>query len=361
MAVEEPLATATEAGVVRAALLSERATERPEGAAWERVTCRWPKHRRQPSWGSTAPGNGHVTGAETVMAVVAEDPLREALIVTDWLEVTAAAETVKVAVEEPLATATEAGAVSAALLSERATESGGGSRLGEGDGAGGRSVGGNRRGGALHLGNGNDGAETVMAVVAEDPLREALIVTDWLEVTAAAETVKVAVEEPLATATEAGVVSAALLSERATERPEGAAWERVTVQVAEALEATVVGEHCTLVTVTDGAETVMAVLAEDPLREALIVTDWLEVTAAAETVKVAVEEPLATATEAGVVSAALLSERATERAEGAAWERVTVQVAEALEATVAGLHDSVRIVVRVTPPDPPLVSVFMSL
>ena len=53
-----------------------------------------------------------------------------------------------------------------------------------------------------------------------------------------------------ATVTDAGTVSAALLSESATVAPPvGAALVRVTVQVAVELEAIVVGEHCKLETV----------------------------------------------------------------------------------------------------------------
>ena len=55
---------------------------------------------------------------------------------------------------------------------------------------------------------------------------------------------KVAEEAPLATVTEAGTEITAVLSERATARPpEGAAWESVTVQVADALELREVGEQ----------------------------------------------------------------------------------------------------------------------
>ena len=66
-----------------------------------------------------------------------------------------------------------------------------------------------------------------------------------------AVTVKLAVEAPAATVTEAGVVNAELLSERATaEPPLGAAADNVTVQVELAPEATLVGLHCKEETVT---------------------------------------------------------------------------------------------------------------
>jgi hypothetical protein len=54
---------------------------------------------------------------------------------------------------------------------------------------------------------------------------------------------------PAATVTEAGTVSEALLSERATTLPPvGAAWFRVTVQVVDAPEFTLVGLQARLVT-----------------------------------------------------------------------------------------------------------------
>ena len=69
---------------------------------------------------------------------------------------------------------------------------------------------------------------------------------------AAAE--KVAVVAPAPTVTEAGTVRAALLSETATAAPfEGAAWERVIVQVEVAPELIVVGAHFRLETMTGAA------------------------------------------------------------------------------------------------------------
>ena len=76
-----------------------------------------------------------------------------------------------------------------------------------------------------------------------------------------------------ATVTEAGVVSAELLSEKEMAAPpEGAAAERVTVQVLEAPELTVVGEHCRPET-TRGAAMVREAEADWPLREAVTVAD----------------------------------------------------------------------------------------
>ena len=103
-----------------------------------------------------------------------------------------------------------------------------------------------------------------------------------------------------------------LLEERATvDPPVGAAFDRVTVQAALEPEGTVVGEHCSPVTVTGGAEIVRVATAEVALREAVTVTARLAATEPAAAVKAAVEEPAAATTEAGTVKAALLEERAT--------------------------------------------------
>ena len=86
--------------------------------------------------------------------------------------------------------------------------------------------------------------------------------------------VKLAVDAPAATVTEAGVVNAELLSETVTaEPPVGAAADSVTVQVDVAPEAMLVGEHASLETVTAGGVTVTAAVAELPFSAAVTVTD----------------------------------------------------------------------------------------
>src|SRR5437867_1585982 len=162
----------------------------------------------------------------------------------------------------------------------------------------------------------------VREAVAEVPLREAVTVADWLAVTEPAEAVKEAEEDAAATVTEAGTVSVALLEERATLAPPvGAAWERVPVQAEFPPDATVVGLHCKLETVTAGGVMVREAVAEVPLREAVTVADWLEETEPAEAVTDAPEAAPARSTEAGTVSVVLLEERATLAPPvGAAWE-----------------------------------------
>ena len=89
---------------------------------------------------------------------------------------------------------------------------------------------------------------------------------------ALAVTVNEAEVAPLATVTEAGVVSRALLSETVTAVAEVAALLRVTVQVAEALEPRVVGEQAREERVTAEARVMVAVF-ETPLRVAVRIAD----------------------------------------------------------------------------------------
>ena len=83
--------------------------------------------------------------------------------------------------------------------------------------------------------------------------------------TVPAVAVKLAVVAPAATVTDAGTVSAALLSETVTlEPPAGAAAERLTVQFDLAPEARAAGVHC-----REETETVELTLMTPPLAETL--------------------------------------------------------------------------------------------
>jgi len=161
-------------------------------------------------------------------------------------------------------------------------------------------------------------------------------------VTAAAVAVNVAVVAADATVTEAGTVRAeVMLLERATtEPPDVAALERVTVQVVVEEAARVVLAHCKELRVIAAAVMVRVAVLLAPLRVAVMVGVWLEVTVAAMAVNVAVVAPEATVTDAGTVRAeVLLLERVTtEPPEGAAFERVTVQVVVARIARVVLAH-----------------------
>jgi hypothetical protein len=75
-----------------------------------------------------------------------------------------------------------------------------------------------------------------------------------------------------------------------------------------------------------------------PFSAAVIVTDCPVVKVPAVAVNAAELVPAATVTEAGMVSRELLSARVTSAPPAGAWLRLTVQVVEAPEARVAGLH-----------------------
>ena len=147
--------------------------------------------------------------------------------------------------------------------------------------------------------------------------------------------------EPAGTVTEAGIPKLVLVDFKTTADALAAAEVKVTVHVPPRPGATVVGEQVRRES-EDGTAAVMvrvAVLLE-PLRVAVTVGVWLEVTAAAVAIKVAVVAAEATVTEAGTVKAeVLLLERSTtEPPEGAAFERVTVQVVVARIARVVLAH-----------------------
>ena len=153
---------------------------------------------------------------------------------------------------------------------------------------------------------------------------------------------KVAEEALAATVTEAGAVNvgAALFDSVTTEPPEGAVWDRVTVQRPVPFELRALGEHCKDDTRIAAACRETVVDAEDPLSEAMRVAVSFVERLPVETPKVAEEALAATVTEAGAVKvgAALFDSVTTEPPEGAALERVTVQEAVLFELRALGEH-----------------------
>ena len=95
-----------------------------------------------------------------------------------------------------------------------------------------------------------------------------------MPVTDPAVAVKLPVLDPAATDTEAGAGNAALLADMPTDVLPVGAEETVTVQVDEAPDTTVAGEHARLETVmvTGGGVTVTDVVLELPFSEAVRVT-----------------------------------------------------------------------------------------
>ena len=155
------------------------------------------------------------------------------------------------------------------------------------------------------------GATRVKVAVWEAPFSVAVTVTDWVVVRVAAVAVKVAEVALAGTVTDAGTVSEALLSERATTVPPvWADWFRVTMHVVDALELTLVGLQAKAVT-SMGATRVKVAVWEAPFSVAVTVTDWVVVRVAAVAVKVAEVALAGTVTDAGTVSEVLLSESAT--------------------------------------------------
>ncbi len=111
-------------------------------------------------------------------------------------------------------------------------------------------------------------------VLAEVPLKAAVMITVWLVLTWPAVAVKVAEEEPAPIVIDDGTLRTLLLSVSMTFAPPfGAGAESVTVQVDLALKARVVGEHCRFDTAGTTAVTVMAAVTELPFSEAATVAD----------------------------------------------------------------------------------------
>ena len=104
-----------------------------------------------------------------------------------------------------------------------------------------------------------------------EEFRDAVIVAVWVDGTYPAVTGKVATFEPPAAATDVGVVSRVLLSDRETVVPPGgAALLRVTVQVLVTPEARLLGLHASEERATGATRERVAVL-ETPLSVAVMV------------------------------------------------------------------------------------------
>jgi len=151
---------------------------------------------------------------------------------------------------------------------------------------------------------------------------------------------------PAPTVTEAGTFNVAFVSERATTAPPVEAdWLRVTVHVPEAFEPRLAGLHETAETDTDGATRLTVVLAELLLYVAVMVALELLLMAAVVTMRLTDVAAAATVTEGATVSAVLEFERVTlAPPEGAGWVRVILQMLEAFEPRLVGLHETAETV-----------------
>jgi hypothetical protein len=259
-------------------------------------------------------------------------------MVTDVEEATPKVVTVKVAVEAPAATVTDAGTVAAAVFEEESVTAAppaaampvsvtvpvelvppstlAGARVTDVSAAG----------------------VTVSVAVWVTPAQTAVIVTEVEEATPSVVTVKVFVEAPAGTVTEAGTVAAPVFEEDSvtTTPPAGAGPVSVTVPVELLPPTTLAG--ATLAAERAGGVTVRTAVFVTPAETPVIVTDVEAATARDVTVNVAVVAPAATVTAAGTVAAAVFEEErvtATPPA-GAAAVSVTVPVEGAPPTTLVG-------------------------
>src|SRR5664279_4506240 len=345
VAVKEPVvaaaATVTLAGTVRLALLLVRATTAPSVGAGPlklRLQALVP--------GPVKEDGAHVrvltvTGAFMVIAALALPPLAAAVIVPVQSLAIVPAVAEKVAVEAPAATVSEAGAVSAALFEEMATET-------------------PPAGAAILVVTvqmllapefKDVGAQTsAVTFTSGARLREAVLELPFnAAVTTAVRGVAtvpaVAVKEPVvavaATVTLAGTVRLALLLVKVTTAPPvGAGPLKLRLQALVPGPVKEDGAHVRVLTVT-GAFRVIAALALPPLAAAVTVPVESLAIVPAVAEKVAVEAPAAMVREAGAVSAALFEEMATETPPaGAAELVVTVQMLLAPEFKDVGAQTS---------------------
>jgi len=182
------------------------------------------------------------------------------------------------------------------------------------------------------------GATRLKLVVLEAPFKIAVMVADWVVVIVPTVAVKV-VEAPWAgTVTDAGTVSAVLLLESVTALPPvGADSFRVTVQVVDAPELTLLGLHARAET-TAGSTKLNVVLCKVPFKVAVTVAVWFAGRTPAVAMKLAELDPEGTVADAGIVRRMLLSDNVTVAPDEAVWFKLTVQVVEAPEVKVPGLQ-----------------------
>ncbi len=150
-----------------------------------------------------------------------------------------------------------------------------------------------------------------------------------------------AVEAPAITVTEEGAESAAFVLEIATTvPPEGAAVVSVTVQLVEVFESRLVELQKSDDTSAEPLRLTTAVAELEP-NVAVMVALWLLPTVCVVAKKTADVEPGLTVSEEGTESALLELDKTTRvPPAGAAFDRVTVQPAEAFEPKLDGLQES---------------------
>jgi hypothetical protein len=247
-----------------------------------------------------------VAGIARLSVVVAEALFRVAVRVAVWLEASAAVVAEKVPVDDPAASAIEAGTFRAldVFVSVTITPFAGAGRFSETVQV--LELFGPRIEGEQLSEVGVAGATRLRIAVAETLFRVAVSVAVWLVLSAAVVTGKVPVADPAATATEGGTVRALALFVSVTVAPfAGAGWFKVTVQALDPFGPKVEGEQLSETGVATNTRLTVVVL-ETLFRVAMTVAVWLVLSAAVVTGKVPVADPAATATEGGTVRALAL-------------------------------------------------------
>jgi hypothetical protein len=247
----------------------------------------------------------------------------------------------KLALAEPNATVTLAGAVSAAVLLERATTAPAAAAALDNITVQVEAPPGDKVSGAHDTPVNEAGAIRVTLVVREPPFRVAVTVTVWSTDTVPATATKLAIVAPDGTVTADGALRAATSVDSATTAPPApAAFDNVTVQVELAPVTRRAGLQEKPLIMTDVTNAIV-VVREAPFSVAVIPAFWSVENAAVVAEKIALVAPDPTVTAFGTFSAAkLLDSATTAPAAPAAFDRVTVQVEFRLGPRLAGLQDS---------------------
>ncbi|MCZ2147257.1 MAG: hypothetical protein LC126_05730 [Bryobacterales bacterium] len=171
------------------------------------------------------------------------------------------------------------------------------------------------------------------------PFNEAVTVAVLSAVNVPAVAAKLPLDAPAATVTDVGTVRLELLSETAATVFTVTAFDKLTVHVADAPDPNDVGVHANEVN-TAGLTSDNDVDTRTPFNEAFNVTVPSAVTVPAVAVKLPLDAPAATVTDVGTVRLALLSDTATAVFTVTAFDKLTVHVADAPDPNDVGVHTS---------------------
>ncbi|MBV6465992.1 MAG: hypothetical protein PGMFKBFP_01289 [Anaerolineales bacterium] len=335
--LDAPAATVTDAGTVRLALLSDTATAVFAATAFDRFTVHV-ADAPDPREDGVHASEVSTAGLTRLNAADCVTPFNEAVIVAVPSAVTVPAVAEKLPLDAPAATVTDAGTVRLALLSDTATAVFAVTAFDRltvhvADAPDPREDG-------VHASEVNTaGLTRLNAADCVTPFNEAVTVAVPSAVTVPAVAEKLPLDAPAATVTDAGTVRLALLSDTATAVFAVAAFDRLTVHVADAPDPREDGVHASEVS-TAGLTRLNDVDTRTPFNEAVTVAVPSAVTVPAVAEKLPLDAPAATVTDAGTVRLALLSDTATVVFAVAAFDRLTVHVADAPDPREDGVHAS---------------------